>query len=89
MLDVIALRKRPDKEALSLLPQPFWLSAELGVLDDIAAADEAGRSENQRTEGLAWRQEQACDQKFTGSNLGQSAGEQWFLKGFAHNHKIN
>ena len=43
-----AEKQRPDKEAFALLQQPFWLSAELGVLDCTAPTDEA--CEKRRTE---------------------------------------
>lgn len=50
MLAVITLRNRADKEAFALLQQPFWLSAEVRVLDCAAPTDEACHGEKQETE---------------------------------------
>lgn len=76
MLAVITLRNRSDKEAFALLQQPFWLSAEMGVLDCTAPTDETGwtqwEAEDTRLRAAAawWVYRQTCDLKFTASDSG-------------------
>lgn len=90
VLAVIKLRNRPDKEAFALLQQPFWLSAELGVLDCTAPTDEAGHGEKQKTG--SWKQSMRLEvyqfksrtrrpREVVSGGLGSSVGHKINLRG--------